>query len=99
MTAVAAAAVAQLLRTDMLPPVPDEPDDVSMAVWVTAAIQALPTLSSGEKLMVGVVRAVWNGTGDVRLGDVLHGGIDATLRWKVIATIRDAMYEDHAGRE
>jgi hypothetical protein len=76
----AAKEVAALVHTPVLRPL-TEATDAAVAEWVDEALNAWERLSGGERVLAGVVRFVWNGTGTVGLDDL------ATLDQRTASTV------------
>ena len=87
----AALAIIKLLNTPLKPPVrwygiyPDRHPQISE--WLIDA-DGVDGWSSGERVLLGIVRAVYNGTGSTALTDLRL--LDTQLRAKVLAILTEA---------
>lgn len=87
----AARAIIGLFRTSVL----STPIEVSTVdgvidprLFLEAAEIVKRQLSSGEQVLLGIVRAAWNGTGEVRVSQLR--AMDRTLRLRVMAILTEA---------
>ena len=78
----AARRVVALFDTPVLPTL-TETDTVGE--WLHKAFADEHRLSSGEKVLLGVVQAIWNGGGDTRIADLL--GVDDRCRAVILDTL------------
>lgn len=87
--AATAAQIIALFTTPVVPQLADgEPTDDTVSRWISQALTRRHDLSSGEKVLLDLVRTAWNGTGDVMVRDLRS--IDTTLRRQVLTILTDA---------